>query len=52
MKKTKAEDFVRLIARMKTEAEFGEDQPPEEDWAMTLCELIEAARQIIKEQEP
>lgn len=41
-------EFVELIARMKTEAEFGGDAPPSEDWICTLNELIESARQIVR----
>jgi hypothetical protein len=44
----KLADFVRLIARMKTEEEFGEDVPPSEDWISTLNDLIAQARQIAK----
>lgn len=39
-------EFVELIARMTTEEEFGEDQPPFEDWICTLNELIEDARRL------
>ena len=35
-----------LIARMKTEEEFGDDSPPSEDWIGTLNELIETARKL------
>jgi hypothetical protein len=39
-------DLVDLIARMKTEEEFGDDSPPSEDWIGTLNELIETARKL------
>ena len=42
----KMRDFVTLIANMKTEAEFGDDQPEYEDWITTLNYLIEQAREI------
>jgi hypothetical protein len=38
--------LVNLIARMKTEEEFGNDSPPSEDWIGTLNDLIERARTI------
>lgn len=46
----KARELVGLIARMKLEQEYDEDDaPPSEDWISTLNELIESARQIRKE---
>jgi len=36
--------FAALIARMKTEEEFGDDAPPSEDWISTLNDLIAQAR--------
>lgn len=44
--KSKADQFVGLVARMKTEDEFGEDVPPSEDWISTLNDLIIQARQL------
>jgi hypothetical protein len=51
-RKTKAKKnsllpFVRQIARMKTEQEFGDQVPPSEDWISTLNDLIEAARKLV-----
>jgi len=40
--------FVRLISRMKTEEEFGDDAPPSEDWISTLNDLIAQARELEK----
>ena len=40
------EQFITLIARMKTEDEFGDDSPPSEDWIATLNDLIVTARLI------
>src|SRR5258708_29077097 len=31
-KAPKLREFIALVARMKTEKEFGEDAPPSEDW--------------------
>ena len=39
--------FVSLVARMKTENEFGEDTPASEDWIATLNSLIVSARAIV-----
>jgi len=38
--------FAGLIARMKTEDEFGDDPPPSEDWISTVNDLIDQARKI------
>ena len=40
--------FVNLVARMKTEKEFGDNAPPSEDWISTLNDLIVEARKIVK----
>ena len=40
--------FVRQIARMKTEEEFGEQAPASEDWISTLNALIAEARKLTK----
>lgn len=40
--------FVSLIARMKTETEFGQDTPSSEDWVVTLSQIIEDARILLK----
>lgn len=40
--------LVNLIARMKTEEEFGDNAPPSEDWISTLNDLIAQARVIAK----
>ncbi len=40
--------FVNLVARMKTEKEFGFNAPPSEDWISTLNDLIVEARKIVK----
>ena len=40
--------FVNLVARMKTEKEFGDNAPPSEDWISTLNDLIAEARKIAK----
>src|ERR1019366_6693545 len=40
--------FVNLVARMKTEKEFGVNAPPSEDWISTLNDLIVEARKIAK----
>jgi hypothetical protein len=40
--------FVRQIARMKTEEEFGDQPPASEDWISTLNGLIVEARKLIK----
>jgi len=40
--------FAALIARMKTEEEFGDDAPPSEDWISTLNDLIAQARELEK----
>jgi hypothetical protein len=45
-KREKLEEFVSLVARMKTEEEFGDDCPPSEDWISTLNELIASARKV------
>lgn len=42
----KFSEFAELIARLKTEEDFGDDQPPFEDWICTLDNLIESARQL------
>jgi hypothetical protein len=42
----KLREFVEMIARMKTEAEFGDEQPSIGDWIDTLCNLIASARQL------
>lgn len=39
-------DFAALVARMKTEEEFGDDAPPSEDWISTLNDLIAQARKL------
>jgi hypothetical protein len=39
-------EFVKLVARMTTESEYGEDAPPSEDWISTLNNLIVEARKI------
>lgn len=44
----KADEFIGMIARMKTEEEFGEDAPPSEDWISTLNDLIVWARALTK----
>jgi hypothetical protein len=40
--------FVNLVARMKTEEEFGNNAPPSEDWISTLNDLIAEARKIAR----
>ena|SRR5690242_16331279 len=40
-------EFVELIARMKTEEEFGHDVPASEDWISTLNDLIVTARGLL-----
>ena len=40
--------FVNLVARMKTEEEFGNNAPPSEDWISTLNDLIVEARKIAR----
>lgn len=40
----KLKAFASLVARMKTEEEYGGDCPDSEDWISTLNELIESAR--------
>lgn len=44
----KADEFIAMISRMKTEEEFGEDAPPSEDWISTLNDLIVGARALTK----
>jgi hypothetical protein len=44
-KRKKLEEFVSLVARMKTEEEFA-DCPDSEDWIVTLNELIASARKV------
>ena len=44
-------DFAALIARMKTEEEFGENTPASEDWIATLNELIVTARPLVAKAE-
>lgn len=44
----KADEFIAMIARMKTEEEFGEDAPPSEDWISTLNDLIVGAKALTK----
>ena len=46
-KRKKLEEFVSLVARMKTEEEYGEDCPDSEDWISTLNELIASARKVV-----
>jgi hypothetical protein len=41
-------ELIDLIARMRTEEEFGPDSPPSEDWIGTLDDLIVSARKIQK----
>lgn len=41
-----ANAFVRLVARMKTEEEYGNTAPPSEDWISTLSDLIASARKV------
>ena len=43
--------FAQLVARMKTESEFGEEAPPSEDWISTLNDLIIDARLICRRAE-
>jgi hypothetical protein len=38
--------FIELVARMRTEEEFGDDAPASEDWISTLNELITSARVV------
>lgn len=45
---TDLREFAQLIARMKTEEEFGTDAPPSEDWISTLNDLIAQARKLVK----
>jgi hypothetical protein len=45
--KTKLAEFVALVARMKTEKEFGDNPPDTEDWISTLNDLIAEARKIL-----
>jgi hypothetical protein len=40
--------FINLVARMKTEKEFGDNTPPSEDWISTLNDLIVEASKISK----
>jgi len=40
-------ELIEIIARMKTEAEYGEESPSCEEWILTLDELIVSARQIL-----
>lgn len=44
--RVKLRAFASLVARMKTEEEYGDDVPPSEDWISTLNELIESARKV------
>lgn len=46
MSRQNVHGFVRLLARMKTEKEFGDDAPPSEDWISTLSDLIAEARKL------
>jgi hypothetical protein len=46
-KREKLEEFASLVARMKTEKEYGEDCPDSEDWISTLNELIASARKVV-----
>lgn len=41
-------EFLTMLARMKTEEEYGEDAPPSEDWISTLNDLIAGARALTK----
>lgn len=41
-----AKKFVSMVARLKTEEEFGNDVQPFEDYISTLNDLIETAREI------
>ena len=41
------EEFVSLIAEMKTEEEYGKDCPPSEDWICAMNELITSARALV-----
>lgn len=41
------EEFVSLIAEMKTETEYGKDCPPSEDWICAMSELITSARALV-----
>lgn len=50
MKKDKFREFVYLVARMKTEEEYGEDSPSNDDWIETLNNLIATARKIKNEE--
>jgi hypothetical protein len=45
--KAKFAEFVALVARMKTEKEFGDNPPDTEDWISTLNNLIAEARTIL-----
>src|ERR1700732_4661300 len=42
-----AREFIEHIARMKTLEEFGDNKPEDDDWILTVNELIEWARKII-----
>lgn len=44
-------EFTAMVARMKTEEEFGDDMPASEDWISTLNELIVSARVLIGKTE-
>lgn len=43
---TQQEEFLTMLARMKTEEEYGEAPPPSEDWISTLNDLIAGARTL------
>jgi len=46
------EEFVGMIAGMKTYEEFGQDQPEIGDWIETLGGLIVLARGILGSDKP
>ena len=46
MDSRKATEFVKLVARLKTSEEFGDDMPEQDDWQECLCNLIASAREI------
>jgi hypothetical protein len=40
-------EFAAMVARMKTDEEYGDDMPASEDWVSTLNSLIAFARSLV-----
>jgi hypothetical protein len=40
-------EFVKMVAEMPTEEEYGDAAPPSEDWISEMNGLIVAARMIL-----